>query len=140
LFSEGCWLEFTLSEGRNRQIRRLCGRSGLEVLTLRRARIGPLCLGPLAPGDARPLTLSEVASCCASAGRKPKGPTPPREPPPPPGTLRGELDGVQAARQPGVCPGVCPGVVPLPLAPCPDLDRGVCAAARTAAEAAGGFA
>lgn len=30
------WLEFTLEEGRNRQIRRLCARSGLEARLLYR--------------------------------------------------------------------------------------------------------
>lgn len=43
-FSGRIWLEFQMSEGRNRQIRRLCRRSGLTVLTLRRTEIDGVTL------------------------------------------------------------------------------------------------
>ena len=49
----------TISEGRNREIRRLCDALGLEVLRLVRTRFGPVELGKLAPGAARPLTARE---------------------------------------------------------------------------------
>jgi len=56
------WLEVTLDEGRNRQIRRVLQVFGIEVLRLIRVSIGPLQLGPLAKGDVRELTAAEVAS------------------------------------------------------------------------------
>ena len=52
-------LKFVLSEGRNRQIRRMCEAVGLEVARLRRTSIGPLKLGMLKPGAWRELTPEE---------------------------------------------------------------------------------
>lgn len=52
-------LEFTLQEGRNRQIRRMCQAVGLQVLRLKRTQIGPLKLGMLLVGEARELTADE---------------------------------------------------------------------------------
>jgi len=54
------WLEIELKEGRNRQIRKLCARSGLSVVTLRRVSMGPLELGDLPLGQARPVASAEV--------------------------------------------------------------------------------
>jgi 23S rRNA pseudouridine2605 synthase len=53
------WLEIVLDEGKNRQIRRMLARSGLEVLRLVRVTIGPLPLGQLAKGSSRSLTSEE---------------------------------------------------------------------------------
>lgn len=53
-------LEFTLREGRNRQIRRMCEALGLEVMRLKRTAIGPLRLGMLPAGQWRELTADEV--------------------------------------------------------------------------------
>jgi len=53
-------LEFTLHEGRNRQIRRMCQAVGLEVMRLKRTQIGPLKLGMLAAGQSRELTAEEA--------------------------------------------------------------------------------
>jgi 23S rRNA pseudouridine2604 synthase len=52
-------LRFVLTEGRNRQIRRMCDLVGLEVVDLLRIRIGPLSLGELAEGRWRHLTARE---------------------------------------------------------------------------------
>jgi 23S rRNA pseudouridine2604 synthase len=55
-------LRFTLNEGRNRQIRRMCELVDLEVRDLRRVRIGPLLLGDLPEGRWRLLTREERAA------------------------------------------------------------------------------
>lgn len=56
------WLEITLDEGRNRQIRRLLGAFEIGVLRLVRVAIGPLHLGDLVKGQWRDLTVAEVAA------------------------------------------------------------------------------
>lgn len=55
-------LRFILTEGRNRQIRRMCERVGLEVTDLLRVRIGPLALGELPEGKWRLLSAEERAT------------------------------------------------------------------------------
>ncbi len=57
---EGTVVEFTLHEGRNRQIRRMCSICGLRVVRLRRVAIGSLTLGSLKAGQWRPLTQSQI--------------------------------------------------------------------------------
>lgn len=52
-------LRFVLSEGKNRQIRRMCGLVGLTVIDLWRVRIGMLWLGDLPAGRWRHLTSAE---------------------------------------------------------------------------------
>ena len=47
------WLELVITEGRNRQVRRMTAAVGLPTLRLVRARIGPWSLGELAPGQWR---------------------------------------------------------------------------------------
>jgi len=54
------WLEMTLSEGRKREIRRMCESVGHRVEKLRRVALGPLKLGTLQPGAHRALTAREV--------------------------------------------------------------------------------
>ena len=70
LTSEGdaTWLSIELHEGRNRQVRRMCEAIGHPVLRLRRVRVGPLALGPLPLGAARPLTADEVAALKRAVG------------------------------------------------------------------------
>lgn len=61
------WLEVVISEGRHRQVRNLCARSGFDVLKLRRRAIGPLELGPLKLRWCRPLGEDEVKRLYAAA-------------------------------------------------------------------------
>ncbi|MCA9716114.1 MAG: pseudouridine synthase [Myxococcales bacterium] len=56
------WIELTLREGRNRQVRRMTAEVGFPTLRLIRVRIGPWALDGLAPGawrvvDGRPLEI-----------------------------------------------------------------------------------
>ncbi len=53
-------LQMTISEGRNRQIRKMCEAVGLEVARLRRTSIGPVKLGMLKPGTWRDLKPEEL--------------------------------------------------------------------------------
>jgi 23S rRNA pseudouridine2605 synthase len=53
------WLEITLDEGKNRQIRRLLEGLDVRVLRLVRVSIGPLVLGDLKKGATRELTPEE---------------------------------------------------------------------------------
>ena len=59
-----------LQEGRKRQIRRACAQLGHPVQRLLRTRMGPLRLGSLASGRARPLTLREQRALLAHARRR----------------------------------------------------------------------
>ena len=52
---------FTLSEGRNRQIRKMCDACGLTIMRLTRISIGKLKLGELERGKWRDLTPYEIA-------------------------------------------------------------------------------
>jgi len=56
------WLEITLTEGRNRQVRRMTAAVGLPTLRLVRVAIGKLRLDDLAVGTWRELTAAELAS------------------------------------------------------------------------------
>ena len=53
-------LRFTLYEGKNREIRKLCEAVGLVVLRLKRVEIAGLKLGMLPQGRWRELTEKEV--------------------------------------------------------------------------------
>jgi 23S rRNA pseudouridine2605 synthase len=63
---KNAWLAITLAEGRNRHIRRLLAAFDLNVLRLIRVAIGPLTLGDLAKGQARPLTPTELVALQAA--------------------------------------------------------------------------
>ena len=58
--ARGAELEIVLTEGRNREIRRILARVGHKVLNLRRIALGPLRLGNLAAGETRRLTGAEI--------------------------------------------------------------------------------
>jgi len=54
------WVEISLKEGRNRQIRKMLQALGHPVVKLRRISIGPIKAGGLKPGQFRELTPEEV--------------------------------------------------------------------------------
>jgi 23S rRNA pseudouridine2457 synthase len=55
------WLEMTLYEGMNRQVRRMTAAAGHPTLRLVRVAIGPVRLGRLQPGEWRELRGPELA-------------------------------------------------------------------------------
>ncbi|MDO8679947.1 MAG: pseudouridine synthase [Acidobacteriota bacterium] len=54
-------LVITLTEGRNREVRRLLEAAGHPVTRLRRAQYGGLDIGTLAPGEWRRISAAEIA-------------------------------------------------------------------------------
>ena len=64
-------LYLTLTEGRNREIRRLFEHFGHEVLRLRRTTIGPLEDPTLLPGAYRALSMAETRALFSAVGLKP---------------------------------------------------------------------
>jgi pseudouridine synthase len=68
-------VEIVLTEGKNRQVRRMGAAVGHDVLELVRVRIGRLGLGTLAPGEWRELTAADVAELAGPARRYDSRPT-----------------------------------------------------------------
>lgn len=54
------WLEIKITQGMNRQVRKMTAAMGFPTLRLIRFAIGPLQLGTLQPGESRTLTFSEI--------------------------------------------------------------------------------
>lgn len=68
------WLELSIREGRNRQVRRMTAAVGHPTLRLIRAAVGPYSLEKLAPGEHQRLTV-EVSRLNEQKKRPgPKGP------------------------------------------------------------------
>jgi len=61
--------EVTLTEGRNRQVRRMVEALGAKVLKLVRVKVGPIAIGTLPIGQWRLLTPGEVAALMGTAAR-----------------------------------------------------------------------
>ena len=54
------WVEICLTEGKNRQIRRMCAAAGFPVLRLIRTKVGPISLEGLEPGQIKPIKKSDL--------------------------------------------------------------------------------
>ncbi|GHD74539.1 hypothetical protein GCM10011419_11070 [Vogesella fluminis] len=70
-----CWLEIIISEGKNRQVRRMTAKVGLPTLRLVRVAIGPWRLDELQPGMLRSIEVS-LADLPRTRAAKPAGPAP----------------------------------------------------------------
>ena len=68
--ARGSVVEITISEGRNRQVRRMMEAVGHPVRRLVRTSIGPLKLGRLKPGTARRLSPAEVRTLYAATASR----------------------------------------------------------------------
>ena len=55
-----CWISLTLTEGRNRQVRKMTAAIGHPTLRLLRVRIKNILLGDLKPGEVRLLNRNEI--------------------------------------------------------------------------------
>jgi 23S rRNA pseudouridine2457 synthase len=64
------WLELTLREGKNRQVRRMTARVGFPTLRLVRASIGRVGLDGLAPGEWRAIDSSAPWSGSTPSARR----------------------------------------------------------------------
>lgn len=62
-------LEFTIYEGKNRQIRRMCEAVGLTIKRLRRISEGGVKLGMLRPGEYEDLTKEELRVLRSAMGK-----------------------------------------------------------------------
>lgn len=60
-----CWIELTITEGRNRQVRKMTAAVGHPTLRLVRAAIGDYRLGELARGAHRVLDAADLARLLA---------------------------------------------------------------------------
>lgn len=54
------WIDITLSEGRNRQVRRMTAAVGLPTLRLIRHAVGPWSLDGLQPGETRKMSAQDA--------------------------------------------------------------------------------
>jgi 23S rRNA pseudouridine2605 synthase len=59
--------EITITEGRNRQVRRMVEALDAKVISLARTAIGPIALGDLEPGATRELTRDEVSALSSAS-------------------------------------------------------------------------
>ncbi|MDY4609412.1 MAG: pseudouridine synthase [Sphaerochaetaceae bacterium] len=66
------WARIVLTEGKNREIRKIFSYYGYDVKQLTRVRIGCIELGDLKPGEYRQLTKDEVAALLSGARENPR--------------------------------------------------------------------
>lgn len=67
--SRSSWIEIVLTEGRNRQVRRMVAAQGASVLRLVRVAIGTIVLGDLGKGQTRSLSDAEQAGVWSAPAR-----------------------------------------------------------------------
>ncbi|MDK8464150.1 pseudouridine synthase [Marinobacter sp. SS13-12] len=65
------WIQMTITEGRNRQVRRMTAAVGFPTLRLVRYGIGDWSLEGLAPGESRAVTVHAPATRSQKTERKP---------------------------------------------------------------------
>ena len=77
---DSVWLRMVLSEGKNREIRRMLARLSHKVMRLQRVALGPIELGRLGVGKSRPIAAYELRelrklalNTTTSAAEKPRG-------------------------------------------------------------------
>jgi 23S rRNA pseudouridine2457 synthase len=70
------WLELGLTEGRNRQVRRMTAAVGLPTLRLIRIAVGPWSIAGLAPGEWREIPASEAETALGAARLRPSARAP----------------------------------------------------------------
>ncbi|MEX2495650.1 MAG: pseudouridine synthase [Woeseia sp.] len=61
-----CWIDLSIDEGRNRQVRRMTAAVGLPTLRLVRHAVGPWTLSGLAPGALRRMSNEQAWHCLDS--------------------------------------------------------------------------
>ncbi len=66
-------LRFVLSEGKNRQIRRMCEACDISIMQLKRIAIGPLTVNGIDVGTCRRLTEQELKTLKAAVSKKGEG-------------------------------------------------------------------
>ena len=54
------WISVVLSEGKNRQVRKMTARAGFPTLRLIRYRIGDITIDGMKPGDMKEFTAAEI--------------------------------------------------------------------------------
>lgn len=70
---DSTWVEVTMTEGQNREIRRLFARVGHKIMKLERIGYGPLRLGRVPLGEYRDLSRNELASLHSILQRNQQG-------------------------------------------------------------------
>jgi len=69
------WIELSISEGRNRQVRRMTAHVGLPTLRLIRVAVGPWRVDGLAPGESRTISDDDAfAALRGGAGGRERAP------------------------------------------------------------------
>lgn len=68
---DGALFLITITEGRNRQIRKMCEQAGITVIRLKRVAEGDLKLGKLSSGEWRYLEVAEIENLQKNAQKTP---------------------------------------------------------------------